>query len=584
MTIAAEPHSTAVAPVPPTSQPDLDAAITALREKTRVWTAVTVRERIDLLAELTRSFLQVADRWAAACIEAEGLDPVHGVAEEALVGPYFVLRNLRLLRVALQDVEKHGRPRIPGSVRTLPSGLPSGQVAARVFPFDVWDRIFYAGVTADVWMEPGVTAESLPSTQAVAYHQSDRPGGVALVLGAGNVSSIGPMDALYKLFVEDLVVVYKTHPLNAWLAPLMEEGLRCLIERGFLRIVHGGAGVGEYLCNHPGVDEIHITGSDRTYDAIVFGTGEEGRRRKKRDEPRLAKRFTAELGNVSPVIVVPGPAGAWSDGDIRYQAENLVTMLVNNAGFNCNATRVVIQHASSPERQRLLAGLRGVLRRIPPRRAWYTGAADRFDAFLAAHPEAERFGERRGDELPWALIPGVDPRNTEDITFTTEAFCGVFAETGFDAPSVAEYLRRAVHFANETLWGTLNATLIVHPAALRDPETAQAVEQAIADLRYGTVTVNHWAAIGYGLVVTPWGAFPGHTRRDIQSGTGVVHNTLMFSRPQKTVVRAPFTVWPKPVWFATHRTAHKITPKLVRFEADPSAAKLPGIFSLALRG
>jgi hypothetical protein len=332
------------------------------------------------------------------------------------------------------------------------------------------------------------------------------------------------------------------------------------------------------------VDEIHITGSDRTYDAIVFGTGEEGRERKERDEPRLAKRFTAELGNVSPVIVVPGPAGAWSDGDIRYQAENLVTMLVNNAGFNCNATRVVIQHAASPERQRLLAGLRSVLRRIPPRKAWYTGAADRFDAFLAAHPEAERFGDRKGDELPWALIPGVDPRHTEDITFTTEAFCGVFAETGLGAASVAEYLQRAVQFANETLWGTLNATLIVHPAALRDPETARAVEQAIADLRYGTVTVNHWAAIGYGLVVTPWGAFPGHTRQDIQSGTGIVHNTLMFSRPQKTVVRAPFTVWPKPVWFATHRTAHRITPKLVAFEAEPSAAKLPGIFSLALRG
>jgi hypothetical protein len=245
---------------------------------------------------------------------------------------------------------------------------------------------------------------------------------------------------------------------------------------------------------------------------------------------------------------------------------------------------VVIQHASSPERQRLLVALRDVLRRIPARQAWYTGAADRFDAFLAAHPHAEKFGERQGDQLPWALIPGVDPRNAEDIVFTTEAFCGVFAETGLEAASIPEYLKKAVRFANETLWGTLNATLIVHPAALRDPEVARAVEQAVADLRYGTVSLNHWAAAGYGLVITPWGAFPGHTRRDIQSGQGFVHNTLMFSRPQKTVVRAPFKVRPKPVWFATHRTAHRITPKLVAFEADPSFAKLPGIFSLALRG
>ncbi|HBL25762.1 MAG TPA: aldehyde dehydrogenase [Acidobacteria bacterium] len=580
MLLAGAPQPTRVGPVPPTPPRDLDDALAALRVGARAWTEVAVRERVQLLQELIRTFLRVTDRWAEACIEAEGLDPVHGMAEEALVGPYFVVRNLRLLRIALQDVAAHGRPRIPGAVRTL----PSGQVAARVFPFDVWDRIFYAGVTADVWMEPGVTAASLASTQATAYHQTERPGGVALVLGAGNVSSIGPMDALYKLFAEDRVVLYKTHPLNAWLGPLLEEGLAPLVRRGFLRIVHGGAEVGDYLCTHPAVDEIHVTGSDRTYEAIVYGTGVEGRRRKDRDEPRLTKPFSAELGNVSPVIVVPGPAGAWTAAEIAYQAENLATMLVNNAGFNCNATRMIIQHAASPERQPLLAALRDVLRTIPPRRAWYTGAAERYDAFLAAHPQAERFGERVGDQLPWALIPGVDPQDPGDITFTTEAFCSLCAETALDAPSVPAFLKRAVQLANETLWGTLNATLIVHPAALRDPEIRDAVEQAIADLRYGTVSVNHWAAIGYGLVITPWGAFPGHTRRDIQSGTGFVHNTLLFSRPQKTVVRAPFLVRPKPVWFATHRTAHRITPKLVGFEAAPSFAKLPGIFAHALRG
>ena len=70
----------------------------------------------------------------------------------------------------------------------------------------------------------------------------------------------------------------------------------------------------------------------------------------------------------------------------------------------------------------------------------------------------------------------------------------------------------------------------------------------------------------------------------ISVNVGVVHNTLMFSRPQKTVVRAPFYIWPKPVWFATHKTAHRLTPKLVDFEAAPSMAKLPAIMGLAVRG
>src|SRR5436305_2352980 len=353
------------------SKPEMDAAVAALQERKGGWTEVSLKERQEILGELSRRFLGVAERWSALGIEAEGLDPSHpGSGEEALVGPYFILRNLRLLRESLLDVETHGRPRIPGGVRTRQS--PQGeQAVARIFPIDLYDRVFYAGVTADVWMEPGITEKELPQTQAVAYHASVRQGRVALVLGAGNVSSIGPMDALYNLFAADQVVVFKTHPVNVYLGPLMEEAFQPLIARGFFRVVYGGAEEGAYLCRHPGVDEIHITGSDRTYEAIVFGPGEEGRRRKEADEPLLSKRFTAELGNVSPVIVVPGP---WDEGDLEYQAENLATMLTNNAGFNCNAGRVIVQHAAWAKRGHRLARIGRVRSQSPNRRAQRPGA------------------------------------------------------------------------------------------------------------------------------------------------------------------------------------------------------------------
>jgi acyl-CoA reductase-like NAD-dependent aldehyde dehydrogenase len=561
------------------SHAEMDGAVADLQASKSAWTAVRPQERLTLLAELSHRFAAVADRWASLGVEAEGLDPDYpGSGEEALVGPYFILRNLRLLRESLLDIDTHGRPRIPGAVRTR----PDGRVVARIFPLDLYDRIFYAGVTADVWMEPGVTEENLPETQAVAYHSAVRQGKVALVLAAGNVSSIGPMDALYKLFVEDQVVVLKAHPVNVFLGPLLEEAFQPLIVRGFFRVVYGGADEGAYLCRHSGVDEIHITGSDKTYEAIVFGPGEEGKRRKAANEPVLSKRLTAELGNVSGVIVVPGP---WSEGDLAYHAQNLATMLTNNAGFNCNAGRVIVQHAAWPQRQALLAKTREVLAQVPVRKAYYPGAVERFETFLAAHPAtAETFGTRSGDKLPWVLIPGLDPAKRDDVCFTTEAFCGIFGETALDATTVPEYIDKAVAFCNDTLWGTLNVTLIVHPESLKDPDVARAVDRAIANLRYGTVSINHWAAVGYGLVVTPWGGFPGSTPQDIQSGTGWVHNTLMFDRIQKTLVRAPFRVFPKPVWFATHKTAHLLAPKLSQFEAAPSLAKLPGILALAMRG
>ena len=72
------------------------------------------------------------------------------------------------------------------------------------------------------------------------------------------------------------------------------------------------------------------------------------------DEPTLDKPVTAELGNVSPVIVVPGK---WSTAELLYQAEHVATMLVNNAGFNCVSARLVVTHAAWPQREAFLGAL-----------------------------------------------------------------------------------------------------------------------------------------------------------------------------------------------------------------------------------
>jgi hypothetical protein len=52
---------------------------------------------------------------------------------------------------------------------------------------------------------------------------------------------------------------------------------------------------------------------------------------------------------------------------------------------------------------------------------------------------------------------------SKDICFTQESWCGVTAQTALPGADAAEYLRNAVRFCNETLWGTLNAGIIVHP-------------------------------------------------------------------------------------------------------------------------
>jgi hypothetical protein len=554
-----------------------DLAVAELRAHADAWVRTSAGRKRELLDEVIRASLPLIGRWTRLGSIHEGVDP-DGVdaAEETIVGPYVFLRGARLHRDAMAAIDRSGLPRIPGGARRL----ADGRVVARVMPAGLVDRATYLGMTADVWMDCGVTLDGLPATMAEAYRTPPR-GRVALVLGAGNASSIGPLDVIHKLFVEQQVVVLKLHPVMAHLAGVQVDALAPLIREGVVRIVHGDAAQGAYLADHPGVDTLHITGSDRTHDAIVYGTGAEGADRKRRDDPRLVKPFSAELGNLTPIIVVPG---RWSPAELDYHAENIATMLTNNAGFNCTTSRVIVTAAAWPQRGDLMDRIRRRLGELPTRLAFYPGAAERFGAFHDAHPDAELFGSPADGHLPWMLIPGLSPDATGDPCYTVEAFCSVTAETPIDAPDTETFLARATAFANERLWGTLNATVIADPRSTRDPATRTALERALADLRYGTVSLNHWSAAGYGIGITPWGAYPGHPRHDIGSGTGFVHNPLMFGRIEKTVIRSPFRAWPKPPWFSSHRTAHRLMAELSRFEADHHPGRILPIAWHALRG
>ncbi|HWE68362.1 MAG TPA: aldehyde dehydrogenase family protein [Acidimicrobiales bacterium] len=555
----------------------LDAAVQEVAAHAASWAATPAGERADLLNAVLRDTVAAQDDWLAAACAAKGLEPGSTEAgEELFAGVGTLVRMTRLFRDSLRQIARSGRPSFAGPV----SEATDGRLRVRVFPDTAFDRVVFPQTTAEIWMQPGVTRESLVAGQAAAYADPAAHAGVSLVLAAGNVASLGPRDVLSKLFVEGKVVVMKANPVNDYLLPHWTRALGPLIGAGVLRIVDGGAAVGQYLTAHELIDEVHITGSDKTYDAVVFGTGEEGARRKAADEPALPKPVSAELGNVSPVIVVPGK---WSMGELLYQAEHVATMLVNNAGFNCLAARVIVTHADWPQRDAFLGALTQALAQITTRRAYYPGAADRCATFVAAHPDAEQLGTGPADALPWTFIRDVPSGHSDDIAFNVESFCGECAETALPAPSAAAFVDAATTFCNDVVWGTLSATILVSPSALKDPAVSDAVERAVADLRYGAIGVNVWHALAFAIGTTSWGAYPGHPRTDIQSGSGVVGNAAMFDRPQKSVVRGPFRSRPKPPWFATASGSFEVMHRFVAFEADPSAAKIPGLLLAALR-
>lgn len=562
----------------PSSIKDIDSALKVLQSQKQDWIRVSVDDRIGILQKLIRRTVEIAPRWVEAGIKAKQL-PETGIraAQEWIAGPYTIVRNLRRLEWALRNIQRYERPRIPGPI----TKRSDGQVVCRIIPQNIYDRVFFPGITADVWMQPDVTNDNLIETQARAYQVLDQEGRISLVLGAGNISGIAPTDVLYKLFVENQVVLLKTSPVNSYFGLLVEEWFSPLVESGFLRIVHGGPDEGSYMCNDPRIFEIHVTGSDKTYDSIVFGTGPEGSKRKEEHNPLLDKQVTGELGNVCPAIVVPGP---WSESDLEYHTELLASAMNDNGGFTCSIPRIIVQHSGWNLRNELLDNLRSILSKEPLTTAYYPGAKEKHQAFLADHPEIELLGKPRADQIPWTMITDLNPGNSEDICFKTEPFFGFIGETALDAPDPATFLDKAVEFANDRLWGTLSAVILIHPRSLQDRKVAAALDRALAKLRYGQIGINYVAGASWVSGVAPWGPFPNDDISDIQSGNNFVHNTLMFSKPQKTILKAPFRIKPKPLWFSSRGiAAQKVFRKLVDFEVSPSILKMPAILLDAIK-
>jgi Aldehyde dehydrogenase family len=557
-----------------TPEAEIDEALATLTASKSIWASLGRPERVALLEATLRGMEGVSSDWVRVSLDAKRA-PTGGFPEgEEWVILSAVPQLIRALRASLMETEIAGAHLAPPRVFDN-----TERRAIRMFPRSKMERLLFMGTSADVWFGASdARSETAPDEASTA--SLGTPGGrIALVLGAGNVSAIPPIDVLNKLFLENQVAILKMSPVNAYLGPLIERGFNDLIAAGFLRVVYGGADVGGYLCRHPSVDTVHITGSDKSFEAVLFGPGEDGARRKSERRPVLRKPITSELGCVSPVIVVPGP---WTPGDIRHQAVQISTWLASNAGFNCMTPRVLVQHRTWLNREVLLRAVGDVLSRTPTRAAYYPGAEARHAEFLGAHPDAMLFARDRIEgHLPWTVVADLDATDSDDPCFTTEAFCSLLGETALNAPDAAAFVGRAVRFVNETLWGTLSATIIAHPRSMRDPIVGPAIEAAIGELRYGTVGVNVFPGYAYVLMATPWGAYPASDIYDVQSGMGFVNNVNGMRRPEKTVYRGPFRKL-DPATVVSKRP-HEFGRKLAQNAFDPTIGRFASLLGTAMR-
>ena len=371
----------------------IDAALADLERGEHAWAATPLPMRRALLDEVHNLTARYANEWVQAALAIKDLDsdsPL--VGEEWITGPYPALTGTAALSASLAAIEA-GQSPLRGMTIT---SAPGNRIAVKVLPDGVFDRLLLNAFSAEVWLQPGVDADTARRAAGLGQLTPESTNGIGVVLGAGNITSIAPLDVLYEIYAHNRVVALKLNPITDPLLPVLTRVFAPLIDRGAVRIFTGGADVGSYLVNHDLVAHIHMTGSSTTHDAIVFGTGPEGQRRRSQNKPLLDKPISSELGGVSPTVILPG---SWSSADLRFQAEHVATQRLHNGGYNCVAAQAIVLSAEWPQKDRFLDELRSAMNRAPQRRAYYPGSDDRIRSALDCYPDAERLGacpESRG--------------------------------------------------------------------------------------------------------------------------------------------------------------------------------------------
>lgn len=565
-----------------TSTSDIDRVTSELADGEERWARMSLGERRAMLVEMHIATARHAREWVEIALAIKGLPASSVLAgEEWSTGPLAMLTALAALADTLGALERGRSPVEKSTIRPAPEGRSS----IRVAPHRLSDRVLFSGLNVRVWTRPGVDAETVRARAGLAQLRPEDTGGVAVVLGAGNIFSIPPLDVLYQLFAYNRVVVLKLNPITDRLLAVFEKIFAPAIHHGLVRIVTGGADTGSALAHHPSIAAIHMTGSAQTHDAIVFGgsaaAGTPGARR----TPQLTKPITSELGGVSPAVVIPG---RWSKADLRFQAEHLVSQRLHNNGYNCLATQIAVIGADWPQKLEFLDEIMFAFHRAPQRPSYYPGTAQRVKDARASYPNAVTPGQHSDR----TVLLGVPPDGGEPA-LSTEYFGPVLGIVELPG-TPREFLSHAVDLCNTQITGTLGASVIAHPETMS--QLGGEFATAIQRLRYGTIAINTWTAMGFVAARAPWGAFPGHTLDDIQSGIGVVHNALLLDDTERTILEGAFrpaprsllhAEWsaaPKPPWFVTNKTGALTGRRITEFEATKRWTALPALLAAAMRG
>ena len=532
------------------SQLELDRNINRLRIHSVEFSELSDEDLVTLLEKTVQNIHGIAYYWATLSAEKKKVLQKHKEGEEWLGGPFVSILTTQYYIEYLK-----------GNTKLDDANYDENTNSYKVFPNKIIESLTFPLLSAEIRFNKSMSLNQIKEFRGFNQRIGSTDN-VTLVLGAGNVSSIPFLDTIFHLVANRSSILLKLNPVNDYLLPVFEKVFEDFIDRGFVSVVKGNLDTSKYLTNHRSIDSIHLTGSNITYENIVYNRTLTHKERSLSNVVKSNKKpIFSELGNVTPIIIHPGK---WSNSELKFQARKIATAKLNNSGFNCIAAQVIVLPKGWRSTEKLKKYIKFYLNKIGDTTSYYPGAKNSLEK-LRKNTNYELVNEASCST----------PFMTANLDFEEEyAISEVWNSTLYfkeleysDNDSFADI---SIDYVNNELWGNLGASVLIKGS--KKKINKHIVDKYKDNLNYGTVAINEWSAIAFIIPTMPWGGYPGNKDNDIQSGQGYVHNAYFFESPLKGILETNFRFsrFIDPPWFVSNKKAHRLFKNLTYYQANNS--------------
>ncbi len=540
---------------------DVDRNISTLRLNSKSFSEIDNAQLASMFEESIQNIKSIAYFWATIGADNKGVTDTAAEGEEWLGGPFASTIGLQYYIDFLKTNNEKN---------VVEENIINNRM--HVFPNKSIEKLLFPFVSAEIHFNKNMTKSDILNSRGFGNRLGFKKG-ISLILGAGNVSSIALLDTIYDMVVHRHCILLKLNPVNEYLKPVFEKVFENFISKGYMIITTGDVNISSYMTKHSGITNMHLTGSDMTYENIVYGGILSEKEKGMKTLQKVNKKpFTTELGNVTPFIVHPGK---WSSSEIKYQARKIVTAKLNNNGFNCIAAQVIVLPKGWKYTDALVKAIKNQLALEKDRLAYYPNSIETLNSLNST----DNFIQENDATC-------ATPHLTKDLELNdhfenNEVWSSTLFFKYIEYEDDNDYTIKAIDYVNNDLWGNLGVAVLLKKHTSKS--NADILSMYVEKLQYGTVAINEWPALGFIIPTMPWGGYPGNKDTDIQSGQGYVHNAYFFESPLKGVLYSKFKLpFVDPVWFTSNKKGKKVFKNLTYFQIENSKINLIKLIFSAL--